>query len=450
MDPDSTSILSYILLLMVLIATNAFFAMSEIAIVSLNDTKIKKMAGAGNKRAALLVNLVSQPSQFLATIQVGVTLSGFLASAIAADTFADIIAKNVVIPSVSPSVIRGVALVLVTLILSYVTLVFGELVPKRIAMNNYEKISLSVSKPIYYLSVAMRPFVAFLSASTNTMLKLIGIDPNQQPEEITEEEIRMMIDVGEESGHINQTEKDMINSIFEFDDITVDEMMTHRTEIVAIETEATLEEVTNLALEHGYSRIPVYKSELDNIVGILYAKDLLGLKSEEERRSFMVTKIMRPSLYVPESTNGKTLLTQFKEKKIQMAVVVDEYGGTSGLVTMEDLLETIVGNIQDEYDNEEEDISEIGENVYILDGLAPVEDIFEFFELKIDDEDDFDTIGGYIVNQLGFIPDNASQPEFAVGNIKFTVLGMDERRVDKIKAERIPLSEEPAAEEDKK
>lgn len=443
MDPDG-NLYIYILLLIFLIFTNAFFAMSEIAIITLNDNKVRRMAAGGDKRAAILVKLIDRPSDFLATIQVGVTLSGFLASAVAADTFTEyiILAVQRAQWAVSIPVVRIVSLVVITFILSYFTLVLGELVPKRVAMKHYEKIALRVAVPLKYIYALEKPFVSLLSASTNAVLRLFGIDPNAPAEEVTEEEIRMMIDVGEESGNIEQSEKDMINNIFEFDDRSVEDMMTHRTEIIAVEVGTPLLEIVDTAMESGYSRIPVYEDDLDSIVGILYVKDLLlFIAADVDNDTFDVTKFMHPPLYVPESTNGDTLLSEFKEKKLHMAIVVDEYGGTSGLVTMEDLIESIVGNIQDEYDDEEEEISLLDDNRYMIDGLTPLEDVCKFFDIHIEDEDDFDTIGGYVVNRLGYIPEEDECPAVTVGGVVFTVRTMEERRVDKIEAERIPSAD---------
>ena len=438
MDPDGSNLLIYVLLLFVLILTNAFFAMSEIAVISLNDAKIRKMAASGDKKARILVSLVEKPSDFLATIQVGVTLSGFLASAVAADTFAEYLVLAVERAGwpVPLALARIVSLVVITFLLSYFSLVLGELVPKRIAMKHYERIALAVAVPLRLIYKLEKPFVRMLSASTNAILRLWNIDPNQQTEEVTEEEIRMMIDVGEESGNIEQMEKDMINNIFEFDDRTVEEMMTHRTEIVAVEVGISLDEVVKIAMESGYSRIPVFEDDLDSIMGVLYVKELLRFVSENSHKDFDVSAYMRTPLYVPESTNGRTLLRQFQEKKLQMAVVVDEYGGTSGLVTMEDLLESIVGNIQDEYDDEEDDISQVSDNVFLVEGLTPIEDVLKFFDMQIAEEDDYDTIGGYLVSRLGYIPSEKDHPSVTINGFKFTVLRMDERRVAKIEVVR--------------
>lgn len=435
MEPGSLWI--YILLLLILILTNAFFAMSEIAIISLNDNKIRKMANEGNKTAIILVGMLKEPSNFLATIQVGVTLSGLLASAVAADTFTEYILYFFRNTNISPTVIRVASLAMITLLLSYFSLVFGELVPKRIGMQNFEKISFAVAKPLSTLYKLEKPFVWLLSHSTNGILKLLGIDPNQKSEEVTEEEIRMMIDVGNESGTIEQSEKDMINNIFEFNDLTAGEIMTHRTEITAIGLDTDISEIIAVAVEDGHSRIPVYDENLDDIQGILYVKDLLKLITENKAENFDVTKYMRKALFVPESNGAKELFQEFKQKKVQMAIVVDEYGGTSGLVTMEDLLESIVGNIQDEYDDEDEEISQVSDNVFIIDGVTSLYDIKKLFNIDFSDDEDYDTIAGYITDLLGHIPSEDEHPTVSISDIQFTVMSMDERRISKIRAERI-------------
>lgn len=435
-DPDGGSIWFYVILLIVLILVNAFFAMSEIAVISLNDAKLRRMAQNGNKKAKILTNMVGQPSKFLATIQVGVTLSGLLASAVAADTFAEYIVLAFGGTSINPGLIRGISLVVITIILSFFTLVFGELVPKRLAMNSSEKISFAIARPLQIIYTFEKPFVAFLSWSTNLVLKLFGVSAEQESEEVTEEEIRMMIDVGNENGSIEQADREMINNIFEFDDRTAEEIMTHRTEMTALPLTASLEECIHTAVETGYSRVPVYDEDLDDIVGILYIKDLLNLVLSSPPFEFKVENYMRQPLYVPETNRCKELFKELQEKKVQMAIVVDEYGGTAGLVTMEDLLESIVGNIQDEYDDEEEEVSQLSENVYLIDGLTQLEDVEKLFGIHFDGDGDYDTIGGYIIDELGYIPAADEHPSVTVGGITFTVMNVVERRIEKIRVER--------------
>lgn len=435
MEPDG-GLWIYIILLLFLILTNAFFAMSEIAVISLNDSKLKKMANNGDKKAKMLVKLTEEPSKFLATIQVGVTISGFLASAVAADTFTEHIVYFFRDYNVNPATVKAVSLVVITLLLSYFTLVLGELVPKRLAMQNFEKISFRVSRVLSILYKIEKPIVALLSASTNGILRLLGIDPNQKSEEVTEEEIRMMIDVGNESGTIEQSEKDMLHNIFDFDDRIVDEIMTHRTEITAIDIDTPLNEIIDIALEEGYSRIPVYDDDLDNIVGILYIKDLLKLVLEQSTENFRVTDYMRSALYIPETNRCKDLFKEFQKTKIQMAVIVDEYGGTSGIVTMEDLIESIVGNIQDEYDDEEEEITLISDNLYKIDGMFALDKIERLFNIKFsEDEDyDYDTLSGYITGFLGRIPSKDEHPVVTVDNVDFKVLNVEEHRITAVQA----------------
>ncbi|HBB28505.1 MAG TPA: HlyC/CorC family transporter [Clostridiales bacterium] len=435
MEPDG-GLWIYIILLLFLILTNAFFAMSELAVISLNDGKLKKMASNGDKKAKMLVKLTEEPSKFLATIQVGVTISGFLASAVAADTFTEYIVDFFRNYNVNPSTVKAISLVVITFLLSYFTLVLGELVPKRLAMQNYEKISFRVARLLSIIYKIEKPLVALLSASTNGILRLLGIDPNQRQEEVTEEEIRMMIDVGNESGTIEQSEKDMIHNIFDFDDRIVNEIMTHRTEITAIDIDTTLNEIIDIALEEGYSRIPVYDDDLDNIVGILYIKDLLKLVLEQSTENFRVTDYMRSALYIPETNRCKDLFHEFQKSKIQMAVIVDEYGGTSGIVTMEDLIESIVGNIQDEYDDEEEEITLISDNLYKIDGMFALDKIERIFNIRFsEDEDyDYDTISGYITGYLGRIPSKDEHPVVTVDNVDFTVLNVEEHRITAVQA----------------
>lgn len=449
MDPDST-ILPKLVLLLALVLVNAFFAASEIAIVTFNDNKLKKLADDGNKKAKMLVKMVSEPSKFLSSIQVGVTLSGFLASASAAEQFQPMLTKALSFIPIQTSVLSGIALLIITLAISYVSLVLGELVPKRIAMHNPEKISLAVAPIVYFLYRVEKPLVAVLSFSTNLILRLIGIDPANKPEQVTEEEIRMMIDVGNEEGTIEQSERDMIDNIFEFDDITAEDVMTHRTEIAAVESTSTIPEVVRMAMTEGYSRIPVYKEDIDDIIGIVYAKDMLRFigKGEESLENRSIEPFIREVIFVPESNRCTDLFKTFKDKKIQMAVVVDEYGGTSGIVTMEDLLEAIVGNMQDEYDNEEEEFSKISDHIFNLDGSMAIEDVEKLLHIKVEDGEDYDTLSGLLTDLLDRIPSPDEHPTVQIENVEFTVLLVEDRRIAKVRAET-KQEESPESQEEK-
>lgn len=451
-DPDPANLFVQIILLVILILLNAFFAMSEIAVVSLNDNKIKKMAEDGHKKAKKVIKLTSSSSSFLSTIQIGVTLAGFLASASASQAFVDrfghfLIEALGTFGNHNQGLINTVSLVIVTLIMSYFSLVFGELVPKRLALQNPEKVSFAVVGILLCVRTCLKPFVVILSLSTNLMLRILGIDPNEEPENVTEEEIRMMVDVGEEKGVIEESQKEMINNIFEFDDITAEDIMTHRTDILAVEVTDSLEEAAKIAIEEGFSRIPVYEDDLDNIVGLIYAKDLLPFTGKTYPHEITVGEKMRSVYCVPESKKCGSLFKEMTEKHIQMAIVVDEYGGTAGLVTMEDLIESILGNIQDEYDQEDEDIEQLSETIFTIDGITDIDEVSEKIGRSLP-EGDYDTLGGMIMAQLGYIPTGDTQPTVEVNHTLFTVLTVEDRRIEKVRVEMLPIPKEEEEKEE--
>ncbi len=442
-DPGSSNIIFNLILLFLLILVNAFFAMSEIAIISLNDNLIDKMADDGDKKALQVKKLTENPSNFLSTIQIGVTLAGFLTSASASTTFASMLSGVLVplMPKIPASIINAVCVVIITLIMSYFSLVLGELAPKRMGMQKPDKIAFKVVGILLVVKKIASPFVKILSFSTNTVVRLFGFDPNADEESVTEEEIRMLVDVGEEKGVIESEQKEMINNIFEFDDIDVTDIMTHRTDMVAVEDTDTLKEAVRLSIENGYSRIPVYHEDQDNIIGIIYIKDLLQYVSASLPEDAKPTDIMREAYYVPSSKKCGDLFSEMTEKRVQMAVVVDEYGGTAGIVTMEDLVEAIVGNIRDEYDDEEEEIVEESENVFTIDGTAFIEEVNELVG-DIIPEGEYDTLGGFIISLLGFLPKDGDMNEVQFQNVKFTILNVEERRIGKVRVEIEPLAEE--------
>ncbi len=442
-DPGSSNIFFNLILLFMLILVNAFFAMSEIAIISLNDNLIDKMAEDGDKKALQVKKLTENPSNFLSTIQIGVTLAGFLTSASASTTFASML-SNVLIPlmpKVPASLINGACVVIITLIMSYFSLVLGELAPKRMAMQKPDKIAYKVVGILLVVKKITSPFVKILSLSTNAVVRLFGFDPNADEESVTEEEIRMLVDVGEEKGVIENQQKEMINNIFEFDDIDVTDIMTHRTDMIAVEDTDSLQDAVRLSMEHGYSRIPVYHEDQDNIIGIIYIKDLLKFVSASLPENVHPADIMREAYYVPSSKNCGKLFSEMTENRVQMAVVVDEYGGTAGIVTMEDLVEAIVGNIRDEYDDEEEGIVEESENVFTIDGTAFIEEVNELVG-EIIPEGDYDTLGGFIISLLGFLPKDGDMNELVYENLKFTILNVEDRRIGKVRVEIEPKNEE--------
>ena len=428
---DLQSALTSIFLLLVLILVNGFFAASEIAVITLNDSKIKKLADEGNKKAKKLVKLTENSSRFLSTIQIGVTLSGFLTSASASQSFAGMLADQLTFLPFSHSAIVGVSTVLITIVLSYFSLVLGELVPKKIAMQKAEQLSFRFVGILSATAKIFSPFISFLSVSTNLVLRLLGIDPNHSEETVTEEEILMMVDVGEEKGVIDEGAREMISNIFEFDDRAVSEIMTHRTEVVAVEDTMTIEEAVHLAVEEGYSRMPVYHEQLDTILGIFYVKDVLKYVTGTVPPDAKMTDYMRPAYFVPESKNCSELLEEMTAQHIQIAIVVDEYGGTEGIVTMEDLLESIVGNIQDEYDDEEEEIHRVSDNAFTVDGATSIDEISDLLQVHLP-EGDYDTIAGLVVELLGRIPKEGERPSVTLKSLTFTVEKVEERRVSKI------------------
>ena len=441
MDTDPGSIILQIVILFALIFVNAFFAMSEMAVVTLNDNKIDKMAEQGNKKAKQIKKLTENTSSFLSTIQIGVTLAGFLTSATAAQSFAviltDAIAKTPVVNVIPLGVVSGFSTVVITLVMSYFSLVLGELVPKKVAMSNPEKMAFMAAPVLVFVAKVTNPIVRFLSFSTNAVLRLMGIDPRADEEVVTEEEIRMMVDVGGEKGVIEDTQIEMINNIFEFDDIDVADIMTHRTDMVCIDGNEPLTEAVKLSIENGFSRIPVYEEDPDDIVGIVYIKDFLQYVGSDLPKTKTVKDMMRPAYYVPETKRCGELFKEMTEKRMQMAVVVDEYGGTAGIVTLEDVLESIVGNIQDEYDQEDEEISIIDETTFEVDGITDIEEVEEHTGKKFP-EGDYDTIGGYVISVLGFLPQDGEMNEVFFENVKLTVLNVEERRIGKVKVEILP------------
>lgn len=455
MNPDplpATSIILQLVLLLVLIILNAFFAMSEIAIISLNDNKLRAMADDGHKKAQKVLKLIESPSAFLSTIQIGVTLAGFLTSASAAQSFSEPLSNwfsQLVGLESTPSWLAGVATVVVTIIISYFSLVLGELAPKRIAMQCSEKISFRVVSILLFVKSAMKPFIVFLSFSTNLIVRMFGFDPNADENVVTEEEIRMMVDAGEEKGVIEESQKEMINNIFEFDDIVASDVMTHRTELECVEINDSLETIVKVAMNEGYSRIPVYEDELDNIRGIIYVKDLLKYIGKQIPSSFKISKIMREAYFIPESKRCGDLFNEMTEKHLQMVIVSDEYGSTAGIVTIEDLLESIVGNMQDEYDNEEEEIEQVNEDLFNFDGMTDIEEVNETLGISLP-EGEYDTLGGFIMSELGRIPQEDERPVIEAEGFTFMVEEMEERRIDRIRAERLPESQEKALDDGKK
>ncbi|RHW41461.1 HlyC/CorC family transporter [Neobacillus notoginsengisoli] len=428
-----------LLVLAILILLNAFFAASEIAFISLNDNKIRLMAENGNKKAKMLENFLSEPSRFLATIQIGITLAGFMASAFAGKSFAGRLGgwlKEIGVP-LSHSLLVTLSLVAITLILSYFTLVLGELVPKRLALQKAEPIAFFAVKPLIILSKVTSPFGKLLTASMNGIVRLFGVDPNAEEENVTEEEIRMMIDVGKEKGTILEAEKIMINNIFEFDNKTVSDIMTHRTNIVALPIDFTLSEVVNLVVHEKYTRFPVYEEHIDNIIGILHAKDLLQFIENSSEDAFNLRKLIREPFFVLESQRIDHLFKDMQTNNVHIAIAIDEYGGTDGIVTIEDVIEEIVGNIFDEYDEpgvDDEEYTMIDESTYMINGTTNLYEVERLLKVDLPIQE-YDTLSGFVIGHLGYIPSALEQHTFQHKNILFTVEEMDDRRVKRVRAD---------------
>ena len=432
-----------IIVIVLLILLNGFFSATEIAFISLNDAKIDLQAKDGDKKAKRIKNMLENPSKFLATIQIGITLAGFLSSAFASETFASELAPvlNGWFPTISLATWNNIAIIVITVILSYFTLVFGELVPKRLAMKYGEKIAFGTIGIIRTISIITAPFVKFLTMSTNIISKIFGVSETDE-ETVTEEEIRMMVDVGEEKGTIDEEEKNMINNVFEFDDKIVSEIMIPRTEIFAMDYNLNLGEVIDeLADNLTYSRIPVYEETIDNIRGIVYIKDIL---SSNKNKNTKLKSLMKDVYLVPENKPVNEVFNELRRNKKQMAVVIDEYGGTSGIVTMEDILEEIVGEIYDEYDEVDDSIEKIDENTFVLDGGLSLYDVQDALGIEIEDGD-YSTLSGYLVEKLGRIPTKDDEKiEIETENAIYKIQKVEDMHIDRVKACKINKKEENA------
>ena len=420
-----------LLLQVFLIAVNAFFAAAEIAVVSLSETKLRRQAEDGDKKAKKLLAMVMEPSGFLSTIQIAITLAGFLGSAFAADHFAGPLANALAgagVSFLSRRTLNTVCVILITLILSYFSLIFGELVPKRVAMKKPENVARGVCGVIGAVNAAARPLVWLLTKSVNGVLRLFGMDPAAEEEQVTEEEIRMMVDAGEEKGAIEGEERDMIENIFEFNNMTAADCMIHRTDVTALQVDASHREIMKTITESGLSRFPVYGEDLDDVLGTITTRDYLLALSTGGKKT--LREILRPAYFVPESVRTDVLFRDMQKNKTHIAIVVDEYGGTSGLVTMEDLLEEIVGNIYDEYDPPlPQDIQKTGENQYRIAGSASLETINEALRLDLPLDQGFESLGGLIYSRLETIPKDGSHPTVECCGLRIRADEITDRRV---------------------
>lgn len=432
MDDSGPSVYYRIIILIILILINAFFAASEISLVSVDKKNIKEESKRGNKKADLLLKLLKEPSRYLATIRVGITLSSFLLSALSAISLSG--RFSVYLKTLGLYYTDKISIIIITIVLSFISLVFGELVPKRIALQNTQKFALKVIKPVYFISKIMKPFVSLLSITTNTILKILKIPVTGVEEKVTLEEIRTVIQVGQEQGIINPSEREMIDSIIKFDDKFAEEIMTARTEVFMIDINTPVNEYIDEMLELKYSRIPIYDEYIDNIIGVLYIKDYLLESYKVGFENVNIKKIMKPAYFIPESKNINDLFLELQSNRMHFAILIDEYGGFSGIVTMEDLIEEIVGDIDDEYDHDEPDLKKVDDYTYYARGSISIKELNSALNTKFDEfNDDYDTLAGLLIYKLGYIPCNKDKKSIKINNIIFNILEIEDKKIEKVK-----------------
>lgn len=438
-------IISNLFFLAFLTLANAFFSCTEMAVVSVNKNRMGMLAEKGNKKAKLILKLLEEPTNFLSTIQVAITLSGFFASASAATNFSFVV-ENWLNPFNIPYT-KEISLVLVTVVLSFFTLVFGELVPKRVALQRAESIALFSVKIVYLISKIVLPFIKLLSFSTNLVLKILGVNLENIEEKVSEEEIKSLIEVGQRHGVFNETEKEMITSVLSFDNKIAREIMIPRKNVYSINIDTPLTNYLDELLEEKHSRIPVYQGDKDNIVGILYLKDFIVEARKNGFENVNISSIMKKPYFVLENKNIDVLFKEFQKRKIFMAILVDEYGSFVGIVTMEDIIEEVMGNIQDVYDEEDPLLEKLSEYTYLVDGFYSLNDLNTKLGLKIDN-DEFDTISGFVIDLIGRIPEENEKLQVNYKNLSFQILSVKEKCIDKIKMTISPEMVEETSEEE--
>ena len=428
---SNNSFIGQLILIAFLTMINAFFAGAEMAIISVDKKKIRKMGKEGHKKANTLLKVLNEPSKFLSTIQVGITFAGFFSSASAAIGISDDLGQ--VLSNIGIPFGKNIAFIGVTLILSYIILVFGELVPKRIALQHSEKFAMFAIGPINLFSKLMKPFVAFLSISTNFVLKILGIKGEGVEEKITLEEIKSLVEVGHEQGFINPVEREMLDSVIAFDNKVAEEIMTARTEVFMINVDESLDNYIQTILELKHSRIPVFEKHIDNIIGILYLKDFTLEAYKVGFENIKVRDILRPAYFIPERKNINDLFLDLQSNKNHLAILIDEYGGFSGIVTMEDLIEEIMGDIYDEYDLDIPDIVKKDENYFVVKGSLSIKELNSVANLKLDEDSEFyDTVGGLVIYLLGYIPQDGEEASVDHMGAQFTVVETKKRRINSI------------------
>lgn len=429
-----------LLIQVILILLNAFFAATEIAVISLDARKLRKQKEDGDKMAGKLLTMVEKPEGFLSTIQIGITLAGFLGSAFAADNFSErlveVVYDNWGFQMISRGALDAVSVVVITIILSYFTLVFGELVPKRIAMQAPDKVARLSCRVITASAVVLKPAILFLAFSTNTVLRILHMKTETEEEKVTEEELRMMVELAGENGSLDEEEKEWIQNIFEFDDTSVSEAMTREKDICALPADADEAQVMETIRKSGFSRIPVYQENIHNIVGILSGREFLLNLASEKKEPW--TGLIRKAYFVPETIHTDDLFTEMQKRKVHMAIVVNEYGETEGLITIEDLLEEIVGNIYDEFDTEGvPQVQKLEENLWRVKGDVLMDDLAEELDCSMPEEGDFDTVGGLIYHCLQMVPEEDSHAEVECAGLHLTIEKMNKHRIESVLIRKI-------------
>lgn len=441
------SVPKQLLIQAILIALNAFFAAMEIAVISLNTTKLKRLVEEGDEKAGKLLSMAENPAGFLSTIQVGISLSGFLGAAFAADSLSEpltlwLLEMGVKLPE---ALLNNIAVIIITLILTFVTIVFGELIPKRIAQQKSYEVAKACCGIIGVISVIFKPIILLISGTTNLILRMMKLKTEAEDEQVSEDDIRMMVDVGGESGSIEEDEKEMIQNIFEFNDIAISEIMTRVSDVNAISIEDSEEDILRIIKESGNSRFPVYKDDINDIIGILNSREFLINLNDENGKS--VRDMLRKPYFVPETIKADQLFSDMQKNKVHISIVIDEYGETRGIVTLEDLLEEIVGNIYDEYDAAEAPaIEPLPDGRWKVQGTLSIEDLNDELGIHITDDRDYDTVGGMIFSCLHTIPEDGKQFTVEVNGLKITVTRVEDKRIIEAIVEKTEKESEDEAE----
>lgn len=440
-DPAQSAIIGQLILIAVLTMINAYFAAGEMAIVSVNKNKIRHMAEEGNPKAILVQQLLQEPTKFLSTIQVAITLAGFFNSASAATGIS--VSLGAFLEQFSIPYAQTVAMVVVTILLAFITLIFGELVPKRIALNKAEAYAMFCARPILLVSRITSPFIHILSGSTKLVLRLFGMKDENTEESLSREEIRLLVEDGQETGILNETETEMINGVFAFDERIAEQVMTPRTDVFCIDIEDPIEDYLDELMEMQYTRVPVYQDSKDHVIGILHMKDFTVAAYHQGFQNVDIKTILRKPYFVLESKSINELFEEMQNMHQHIAILLDEYGGFSGIVTIEDLIEEIMGDIEDEYDEEEPLIVSLGDHAYQIEGRILLEELNEQLDLELESEN-HETLSGLLLDALGTIPEVGEQPVVTIDNLSFQIQDVREQRIEKVRLQLPDDIEEPS------